>query len=247
MEAPRPEEYGLTEARLDEVDKRLWRTRVAASAPAGLIAFLLGLNAFYGFFVGRNSRDLTYDMLMFGLPISIFLAVACGMAFFLLLLSLPVSLWDEHGKVRRYQAALAEFRKRRQQSQTKFWSNLSGKRLQAQVGELYRKMGYEVLSPPPGEGEWTDFVLKNEEVTVFVYCRAQQGPVDWQPVHALVEAQKRHKAERAVCISILGYTAKAKRYAVNKPLGLLSVRELSNIQSRLEAFEKSEAQAPAPS
>lgn len=245
MEAPRPEEFGLTQERLEHVDKQLWRVRVASSALVGLIAGLLGLNAFYGFFVGRASRDLTFDMLMFALPLSIFLAMAGGMAFFLILLSLPVPLWDEHGKARRYQAAQVAFVKRLRESQTNFWTHLSGKRLQTQVGELYRRLGYEVLPPPAGEAEWTDFVLKNEEVTVFVNCRVNSEPVDWPQVRGLVEAQKRHQADRAVVISPPGFTPKAKRYAVNKPLGLLSVRELANIQSRLEVEERAQARANA--
>lgn len=246
MEAPKPEEYGLTQERLEQVDKRLWRVRVALSACVGLVCGLLALNAFYGFFAGRAGRDVTFDMVMVALPISIFVAMAGGMAFFLLLLSLPVALWDEHAKVRRYRAAQKEFAKRQQESQTNYWTHLSGKRLQAQVSDLYRRLGYEVLAPPAGEAEWVDFVLRNEDVTVVVNCRAQTGPVDWLPVRGLVEAQKRLSANRAVVISVPGYTPKARRYAVNKPLGLLSVRELANIQRRLEIEERARAQTSLP-
>ncbi len=247
MQAPRPEEFGLTEERLDVVDGQLWRVRLVAAICFGVSAFLAALYVFYRYFVGRGSQDLTFDLLVLGLPISIFVGLACGMALFITLLSLPISLWDEHAKVRRYRAAVLDYERRRQRSYFSHWAGLSAKRLQTQVSDLYRKLGYEILPAPAGEAEVVDFVLRKDKLQVVVNCRLRKVPVDWLPVRALAEAQKRQGAERAIVVSIPGFTAKAKRFAVGKPLGLISVPELARIERHLEVTEEGAGSAePLP-
>ncbi len=247
MEAPKPEQFSLTLERIHRVEDRLWRLRLLVAITAGIVVGLSGLYLLHGFFAAKGSQDILFDTLMIALPLSIFLGAAGGMASFILLLSLPFPLGAEHARLRRYQAAVAQFRQWLHQSQDRHWSGMTGRRLHREVGELYRRLGYELLPAPDGEAEWVDFVLRKQGTTVLVNCRPQEGPVDWQPVRAVAELQKRLKADHAVVISIPGFTARARRFATNKPLGLLSVRELANMQLHLEAQEGAKTEAFAPS
>jgi peptidoglycan/xylan/chitin deacetylase (PgdA/CDA1 family) len=62
MAAPKPEEFGLSEARIDELDKQYWRLRVGVAVLAGLAFLALALNIGYGYVFARSSLtaiDLT--------------------------------------------------------------------------------------------------------------------------------------------------------------------------------------------
>ncbi len=243
MQEPRPEEFGLTEKQLDVVDERLWRFRVACAVLVGFGAFLIALYIFYRYFSARAASELVTNMLMMGLPISIFAGVASGMAVFIALLSLPIALWDEHARVRRYRAALAAYEKRRQSVYVSRWAGLSAKRLQTQVCDLYRRLGYEVEAAPAGEAESVDFVLRKDKLQVLVNCRLRKAPIEWRQVWALHEAQKRQGADHGLFVSIPGFTGKARRYAAGKPLGLISVPELARIERHLEAEESGDRES----
>ncbi|MGE5620377.1 MAG: restriction endonuclease [Sphingomonadaceae bacterium] len=247
MEVPKPEQFGLTLERIHQVEDRLWRLRLVAAIAIGLAAGLLGLYLLHGFLLSKGSRDIVFDTLMVALPISIFVGAAGGMASFILLLSLPVSLGEDHARLRRYQAAVAQVRRQLRKAYHDHWAGMGEKRLRREVGELYRRLGYELLPVPKGKAESADLVLRKEGTTVLVNCRPREAPVDWQQVRAVAEARERLKVDHALVISIPGFTARAKRFAANRPLGLLSLRELVNMQLHLEDQEGAKTEALSPS
>lgn len=242
MKPPSPQEYGLDQEKLEQIDKKVWRVRVLSAIPVGLVGGLLSLYWFYNFFLNRNTKDINFDMLMVGLPISIFIAAASGMAFFMLVLALPIDLFADHGKARRYHAALEQHKKDLLRAQTNRWTNLSTRRLQDQVLELYARLGYTKQPLPEGAPDFLDFAMRRETTAVLVSCRQQRGPVDLDFARAMLDAQKYFKFDRSIIISIPGFTPKVRRWAYSRTVGLISIAELINIENRLEAMETAAAQ-----
>ncbi len=241
MAAPKPEEFGLSEARIDELDKQYWRLRVGVAVLAGLAFLALALNIGYGYVFARSIGDPMFNFYMMAVPLSIFAGLAGGMFFFLIMLSVPLPFWTEQEKLKRYRRELKNAKERDKQSRHNYWSMISGGRLQREVADLYRGLGYDILPPLPGTEQVVDWAMKKEGLTVLVHCRTQRELVDFPPAKFLNDLIKAKKADRALVVSIPGFTPKAKRFATGKQVGLIGVAELANIKRYLEELAKAEA------
>ncbi|MHB1133835.1 MAG: restriction endonuclease [Chloroflexota bacterium] len=240
MASPKPEEFGLNEDAIHALDSQLWRARLVVAIFGGFIGLGVALKIGYDFFAGR-SRDPNFDFFMIAVPLSIFVGVATGMFFFIIALQTPLTFWPEQIKVRRYRRAIKEAKVHEQQRLTNYWSKISTARLQREVLDLYRNLGYEVAPPPAGTEQFADHLITKDGVAVLMACQPQHTEVGFEPVRSLAGAVKAKKADRAIIVSIPGFTKQARRYSQGKSVGLISVPELANIQRFLEQQAAAEA------
>ena len=240
MAAPKPEEFGLSEEKIFALDSQLWRARLAVGIVAGLIGLAVALKIGYDFFVFRD-RDPLYEFGMIGVPVGLFVAAAVGLFFFIITLQVPLKFWPAQLQVKRYRQAVKEARVHEHQKLKNYWTHVSAGRLQREVLDLYRGLGYEVSTPPSGTEAFTDYLLRKDDMTVLVGCRPLHEELDFGPVKLMADAVKAQKADRAILVSILGFSKRARRLAQGKPVGLISVPELSNMQRFLEQQAAAEA------
>lgn len=95
------------------------------------------------------------------------------------------------------------------------WENFS-----LLVSEAYRRRGYTIDAARDGT---FDFALQKDGKTTLVQCRRWKvNQVGVRTVQELYDAVIRHEAFNGVCIAAGGFSEGARRFAVGKPITLLS-------------------------
>lgn len=91
----------------------------------------------------------------------------------------------------------------------------------------YRKQGYTVL-PPDGAGH--DFKLVRNGQSILLQCRRWKvNQVGEGPLRELARALHNHDAARGICVAAGDFSARARRFAANEPITLLTGAELAQL------------------
>lgn len=103
------------------------------------------------------------------------------------------------------------------------WKKLSGVEFEFELGELYRRLGYEVSHTRATGDEGIDLVLRKPGELVVVQCKQHGKPAGQHFVRDLYGAMMHHGAQRAVLACTGGFTEQVRRFARGKPIELLDL------------------------
>lgn len=232
---PVPKDFGLTEERVRTLESPIlskiepilskikWSTFWILYGAIVLLGGIIIYNA-------TNSFILTLIALFFGWPFPLFF----GMLIFILI-GLPIEaiyrwLQPDYQRFKKYKKAKEEYKKKLWEwirTQEIWWQSLDGRRFEMEIAMLFQKRGYKVQWRGKSGDEGIDLILiKNNRDKIIVQCKAYRNPVGPAAVRELYGTLIHHKGKEAWLISTSGFTSGAQKFAMNKPLRLISIKEI---------------------
>lgn len=113
------------------------------------------------------------------------------------------------------------------------WKKLKGVRLEKLAGELFKKMGYRVeLTPVTGDAG-IDLILYKSGEKIVVQCKGHKKPVGPKDARELFGALHSTDANKAILISTNGFTQGVLRFIRQKPIELLSSKEIAKMSQKV--------------
>jgi hypothetical protein len=103
------------------------------------------------------------------------------------------------------------------------WKKLTGVEFEDELGELYRRLGYEVSRTPATGDEGIDLILRRPGELVVVQCKQHGKPAGQHFVRDLYGAMMHHGAQKAVLACPAGFTKAVRKFASGKPIELLDL------------------------
>ena len=150
---------------------------------------------------------------------------------------LALRLWlvnSAYRSVKRYKKALAAFEAWWVRTQETFWMSLGGLQFERELAALYNRMGMRAtLTPPSGDGG-VDIWLDLPEGKKIVQCKAHRAPIGPAAARELHGTLIHLGAKGAVLASTSGFTRGAREYSMGKPIELLGLRGIIEMQKSAE-------------
>ena len=140
-------------------------------------------------------------------------------------------------KYRRYlfaleKKALEEERQKRREEERKlraqldWWEKLDGWRFERELGKFLSEKGYKVeVTSGSGDGG-VDLFLKKNKQAIIVQCKAHQNYISPGSVRDLYGTLIHYDADEAWLVSTSGYHKGATEFAENKPIKLLTIKDI---------------------
>jgi len=220
---PKPEDFGLTQARAEYL-----------SGPISARFFALGLKGWPWFLlVGaivvigyEKTQSLLLSLLglLLWLPLSLF-----GVA---ILVAVGDFVWSrlqpDHLRFQEYERAKARYKHELtewERTQERWWRALDGRSFEVEVGRLFGRLGYAVSHTGRAGDEGIDLLLTKDGRTCAVQCKAHKRPVG-PIVRDLYGTLHHHQHAQAWLVSTSSFTPGAKRFASGKPIRLLDISDL---------------------
>lgn len=130
-----------------------------------------------------------------------------------------------------------ELHKEVHKTQKEFWLKLDGKQFEKEIATLYRNLGYTAILCSSGGGdEGVDIFLKNGDKTVVVQCKAYKSPkakIAPAVIRDLFGTLNHFKAQAAILVSLTKCSKKTKQFAIGKPIIILSLDDIINLQKSI--------------
>ena len=118
---------------------------------------------------------------------------------------------------------------------TEFWLSLDGWEFEDELAGLYRQLGYKATMTPATGDDGIDIILKKKNKTIIVQCKAHAKPVGSKTVRELLGALIHSKADEAILACTSGFTPRAKSFATNHPIKLISLTDILKLQASVQA------------
>lgn len=238
MLPPKPTDFGLSDEMLRLIDGQLKKGMAPRSffeAVAGLVMCLILFNAI---------EDTGLRLL--------FIAgcVACAYGALTFCLQRSARLlrgfrisgedWANHARYRTHLNAYlrwkAEARKReeerRQQEhearrrRLEWWQQLDGRRFEKELAALLERYGYTVKRTGGPGDEGVDLLVQKSGDKILVQCKAHGRAIGPGAVRDLYGAMMHHGTDEAWLVSSRGFSYRARKFASNKPISLLTIKSL---------------------
>lgn len=115
----------------------------------------------------------------------------------------------------------------RKRAVTAWWLSLDGRMLEQESARLYAKLGYHVEHRGGAGDEGVDLLLRGNQQSIVVQCKAYAKPIGPHVVRELYGTLLSERANYAVLVAPHGFTAAASRWAGGKPIQLLDATGLA--------------------
>jgi hypothetical protein len=127
-------------------------------------------------------------------------------------------------RLRRFEVALGEYGAVQRSRIAAERKRLDAEvRLEHELGELYRQLGYEVIVTKGSGDDGVDLILVRDGLTTVVQCKAHAKPVGPAVVRELWGAMHAHGAQRCILASLGGFTRGVVRFADGKAVELVDL------------------------
>lgn len=133
-------------------------------------------------------------------------------------------------KHKKYLAALKVFEQQQQRLLESFWSTLSGRAFEHELAKLFERLGYGVQLTPYGRDGGIDLFVEQNGKSTIVQCKRHTGAVGVAIVRELYGVLQSSKANSAILASTGGFTKGVLDFAKDKPIQLLGLREIIDLQ-----------------
>jgi len=193
---------------------------IAFSFTIGRFDFLLGM--FFGIL-----------SLFFVLPLYMF-SLFLGERYLLKPFESFFPLYGLFRKVERYKFAKKQYDSWWIKTQQEFWVSLRGRRFEEELGHLFSKFGYYVSLTPTSGDQGVDIMLMKGGKNIIVQCKAHKNPVGPGIVRDLYGTLISFKADEAILASVSGFTTGVLEFVKDKPIKLISLNEILEMQKTLE-------------
>jgi hypothetical protein len=251
---PRPEEFGLTEHRVQELAR--------GSGGAGCI---LSVAAIVAGWVVLGQVYKKFDQYLITAGDETFRVVAGVVSVVIFLALLPLAAWlayvlDEASTrrwrnrqpdlaqyvlygaaLKSYETSVSEAQRQHKQaieqfelalrqwnlSQLSWWLGLDGPQFEQEVGQLLRTMGYRVQHMGGSGDRGVDLLIEGpDQRKAIVQCKAHKAPIGPGTVRDLYGALTDSGLPEGWVISTSNFTGGAQEFAKGKPIRLIHIREL---------------------
>jgi hypothetical protein len=146
-----------------------------------------------------------------------------------------------HSEEREKQAAVEAERRAEeerllelQRRDREYWKGLTGRQFELELGELYRKQGYNVHVTPVGVDGGIDIELRRGEDFIVVQCKSQKKPVGRQIAQQLYGVMHAVGANGCVLACTGGFNRNVRRFAEKKPFELIGIDEILEMGRRAD-------------
>lgn len=133
-------------------------------------------------------------------------------------------------KHKKYLAALKVFEQQQQRLLESFWSTLSGRAFEHELAQLFERLGYGVQLTPYGRDGGIDLFVQQKGKSTIVQCKRYTGPVGVAIVRELYGVLQSSEADSAILAATGGFTQGVLDFAKDKPIQLLGLREIIDLQ-----------------
>lgn len=133
-------------------------------------------------------------------------------------------------KHKKYLAALKAFEQQQQRLLESFWSTLNGRAFEHELAQLFERLGYGVQLTPYGRDGGIDLFVQQNGISTIVQCKRYTGPVGVAIVRELYGVLQSSEADSAILAATGGFTQGVFDFAEDKPIQLLGLREIIDLQ-----------------
>lgn len=234
MKEPKPQDYGISEEIIIKVNKS--KERISNYMFSGLIG-VGAIGGIYYFIRQFCENGITVSGVSIGIILGLLMGGTIGFTsvFFigLPITSILESIIKDSKRVDQFEKACVEYKVWFYRTQENWWKSLNGFSFEKQVGELFRKLGYDVKFTPLVADEGIDLILiKNGEKTV-VQCKNTTKPVSPSVLRDLYGTLIANQAKNAILVSASGCTKGSLKFMRDKPIRLITVREIIEMQKSI--------------
>jgi restriction system protein len=136
--------------------------------------------------------------------------------------------------VHKYNVVKKDYENWQIRTQELFWTSLSGSQFEQELARVYKQMGYDVELTPSSGDRGIDIILKRNNRTTIVQCKATKRPVGPAVARELYGTLIESGMDDAVLASISGCTTGVRRFITNKPIKIVTLNDIIKFQQRLD-------------
>ena len=122
----------------------------------------------------------------------------------------------------------------RQKKLRDFWMSLSGTEFERELGDLFKRNGWEVQWTPASGDEGVDLILRKDGKKTVVQCKAHKAPVGPAIVRELYGSMVASGADNAILACTGGFTRGVWEFAEDKPIELISASDLMEMADSID-------------
>ena len=116
-----------------------------------------------------------------------------------------------------------------QQKREEYWESLGGIEFEQELGKLFKARGYWVEYTPVSGDQGIDLILRKNDKTTVVQCKAQQRPATPRVVRELYGSMVAYRADNAILACTGGFTDGVIKFAHDKPIRLMDAQEIARV------------------
>jgi HJR/Mrr/RecB family endonuclease len=218
MQKPTAADFQVSETALDDA-KRIRHVLVILALAWMVVAF--GIFAYIG-------REKAWPLLILAVP------PYGPVIFYYAAKAAARRLIPAFGRALAYEAAVERYQQWWLRTQSDFWSRLSGRAFEAELANLYRRMGFnpELTSRDTDKG--VDIWITKDGHRIPVQCKAHRRPVTPGAVRELYGTMQHFGVHAGILASVSGFTRGVSQYARGKGIELVDLRTIIAFQRRFE-------------
>ena len=231
MNKPELCDFGLTEHKYELIKKNkeiVFNNSIRAFILlAYIIPFIIGV-------VGINFQYNIYNQLI-GIAFASLLFAIPIFGFLFILFVFIEDRIPSFKKIKSYELALANYNNWWRRTKEIFWKSLDGISFEHELGALFKKNGYNVKVTTASNDKGIDIIIfKQKSFLTIVQCKAQKKPVGPSVARELYGTLKSCGANEGIIASVSGFTKGVSDFVNDKPIKLLSLHNIIDMQKRLE-------------
>ncbi len=231
MVEPRLTEFGLQPEdtkRADDAKKTI--------AIAAVLFSIVGLVGYFGLL---KSDKKEFPEALFAL--FVFVMPPMGpILFYFLLKNVLKLLWPTFKQSIRYADAKKAYEEWWQRTKIQFWQSLSGRSFEHELAALFRRSGLKAEVTSASGDKGVDIWLVRNGRKVPVQCKALKNPVGPAAARELFGTMQHFGVEEGILASVSGFTRGVFEYAQGKPIDLMSVQEIVDLQRKFDGVSRHE-------
>jgi len=228
-------QFGLTQEQHDYCKKR---EHVLPGRLAGIFTVLgilyFGL-IFYRETISRRESIITTiaAFLFFGLiaggACGFFVGGVIGMGFYVI----RKRLSPLYKRYEKYCSAKTAYEIWWARNQKEYWLSLKGLRFEAELARLYAQLRFKVQLTPRTADKGIDIFMNKDNKSIIVQCKSHAKPVGPHVVRDLYGTLTSAGADEAILASVSGFTTGVKEFVIGKPIKLLPLEEIIEMQRKI--------------
>lgn len=117
-----------------------------------------------------------------------------------------------------------------------YWNSLDGWEFEEEIKIIYEKQGYQAKLTSYSADGGIDIKLKKDNKYYIVQCKAHKAQLGPSVIRELYGTMISEKANGAILATLEGVSSKAKEFAKNKPIKILTIDEIIEMHELTQNF-----------
>lgn len=234
MKKPRFSDFGITKEFYDETKIKFGKLKEFLQVVYIIVTFLLA-----------------FSITIFLLKLKLKIEYAFGITLITFLIWLYLYLFSakyvnsfvnyvlccnyKYKTIKEYDLAIEEYNDWWIRSKKSFWLSLDGISFENELAKLFNNIGYNSEITKASGDEGIDIKLRDDHNRyLIVQCKAHKNPVGPATARELYGALIHSGADEAILASLSGFTMGTFNFIKNKPIRLISLDEIIDLQRKIE-------------